>query len=125
LNNFLGELEVTIGDQTFTLRPCFDGLMEMEARSGLTISQLVNKFLGGRIGITDLVAVIYGGVIGAPEKNKDAPTFAQLGEIIMAGGMTALIDPALKILLAGYSGRAIADIDKESKKKRAKRGGQA
>ena len=118
-NHVLGELEVKIGERTFVLRPTFEGLAETETRASCSLAGLVNKIVKGEQGIRDVVAIVYGGIIGAAEKNAPVPSFDELGQLILGHGYVKLSGACGKFVGAAYSGRPIEEIaePKSAKKK--------
>lgn len=117
-NPLLGELEIKIGDDDFTLRPTFEGLIEIERRAGLSISQLANQIMMGITGITSVTSIIFGGVFGFTE-GKPNITFNKLGEKVMVHGYANLLADCGQFLAAAISGVNIDDCSSEvtSKKK--------
>lgn len=113
MNKLLGEVEVKILDETYKLKPTFQGIAEMEGRSGLSITGLINKALTGQLGLTDVVAVVYGGIVGSTNGNPPI-SHGALGDHIMVHGMTKLLAPCGQFLGAAYSGKPIGEIDASS-----------
>lgn len=109
-NHVLGEVEVKIKDRTFTLRPTFEAVCELEARSRLTLAEMVNKMAVGKFGLSDVAAIVWAGMLGAAEKNKDVPNFNDLGRMIMEDGYTKLAPACGKFVGAAYSGKPIEEI---------------
>jgi hypothetical protein len=91
----------------------------MEQRAGHTLARLVNKFLRGDQSLNDVVAITWGGIAGAPERNPNPPTYEELGQLIVAHGYPRLFMMCGKYVGAAYAGRPIDDIvlPKEVKKK--------
>lgn len=121
MNKTLGELEVEILGERYTLKPTFEGLIEMESRSGLTIAALLSRFTFQSAGMKDVAGVIYGGMLGAND-GKPSLSFQEVGEMITRHGFNKLLVPCAKFVGAAYSGKSIDEIDaniadKEEKKK--------
>jgi len=120
-NPLIGELEIEILDQKFTLRPTFEGLIEAETRSGSSIAQLANKIMLSIAGIRDYTAIIYGGVYGYNDNKVPSITFNELGNMIMKHGFPNLAHACGQFMGAAISGNPIKDIDTsvlDSKKKK-------
>lgn len=118
-NPLLGELEIKLGDEKFTLRPTFEGLMQVEQRSGCSIAQLSKKIMTGIIGIQDATSIIYGGIFGYCD-GKPKFTYEEIGNKVMKHGYVHLLDPIGKFVAAALMGMSINDIDtssEDSKKK--------
>lgn len=82
-NNFRGEVEIQIGEVKYTLRPSFDGLLEIEEKSGLGLMELVNQIGNGKLSTKQAVAIVYGGIIGSGGKVE----FKELGDACVQQGM--------------------------------------
>lgn len=117
-NPLLGELEIKIGDEKFTLRPTFEGLLEMEARSGSSVAQLSKKIMLGITGIQDATAIAFGGIYGHAD-GKPNITFNELGNKIMKHGYPHLLGGLGQFIGAALTGTNMNDISDgsdESKK---------
>lgn len=58
MNPARGEAVVTLGGETFTLRPSFEALVEIETRAGCRIVPLALRLAKGDYGPADLEAVL-------------------------------------------------------------------
>jgi len=112
-NKLLGEVEIELCGEKYILKPEFEGLVEMEDRSGSSIAVLINKMIAGSLGIRDITAIIYGGMVGFKTKQRLNLTFLEVGNMVIAEGMTKLLTACGKLLAAGYSGKPIDDGDTE------------
>lgn len=118
-NPLLGELEIELGDEKFTLRPTFEGLMQIEQRSGSSIAQLSKKIMVGITGIQDATAIVYGGVYGYCD-GKPKFTYEEIGNKVMAHGYCNILGPICQFIGAALLGKNVNDIDDgsgDSKKK--------
>lgn len=93
-NSFRGEVEIEIGELKYTLRPSFEGLLEIEERSGLGLMELVNQIGNGRLSTKQAVAIIYGGIIGSGGKVE----FKELGDACVQHGMLEISTKAAVFL---------------------------
>jgi hypothetical protein len=94
----IGEVEIELGGKTYTIKPSFRALVEIEEKSGqacLTIAEGISK---GLIPVKTLVAILYGGLVGAGVKDL---TFDQVGEFVIEGGMNRYVQPAATFLARG------------------------
>lgn len=110
MNRLLGEIEIEILGEKHVLKPTFEGILEMERLAGSTVATLVNRFIYGGAGMKDVVAVIYGGIVGS-SGNKPPFTFSALGEKVMQHGMNKFIVACATFVGAAYSGKPIHEID--------------
>lgn len=117
-NKLLGEVEINLGNESYILKPTFEGIVEMESRAGITIAGLVNRYAALALGITDITAIVYGGLVGAEDARLKKMTFNELGQKIMNHGMTKLLKPCGQIIAAAYSGKPIGEIDVTEQKKK-------
>ena len=109
-NPLLGEKEIEINGTTFTLRPSFEGLIEIERRAGCSISQLANKIMLGIAGITDVTSIIYGGVFGFHD-GKPEITFNKIGEKVMVHGFANLLSCCGQFIASAISGTDINECE--------------
>jgi len=83
-NREIGELDVEIAGVVYKLRPSFTALTEIEDKAGMGLLEISMQFSKGKISIRSIVAILYGGMMGASSKLPF--TFDQLGEIIVKEG---------------------------------------
>ena len=86
-NKQRGEVEVRLGGRTWTMRPTFQAIAEIEDRTGLGMVELVVRFSDGRFGVTHMTAVIWAGIHAA---HDDAPDFDEVGEMVVKHGIQRL-----------------------------------
>jgi hypothetical protein len=105
-NKEVGEVEVIIGGEAFTLRPSFRGLVEIEDKAGRGLLEIAKDISEGRANLKDIVAIIYGGVYGALDAGQKMPvTYDDLGERILKHGYPQLVTPAILFFGNGLKGR--------------------
>jgi hypothetical protein len=83
-NPHRGEVAVTLDGHSFTLRPSWEALVEIEQATGVGIMQLAAAFATGRFRVTDLHAVLMAGLKAGGEKRADP---AEVGRMIAATGI--------------------------------------
>lgn len=93
-NNFRGELDFEVGGVKYILRPSFQGLLEIEEKSGLGLMELVNQIGNGKLSTRQAVAIVYGGIIGSGGKVD----FDALGEACVEHGMLQVSTTAAMFL---------------------------
>lgn len=67
-NPIRGEVDVTIGTRTITLRPTHDAMVAVEKETGESMSRLVRRAAERDLGIQHIDAVIRHGAMAAAEK---------------------------------------------------------
>jgi len=106
----LGDVEVDIGDKTYTLSPTWEGLMKVEELTGHTLAQLAQKIIGMQCGVRDITGILYGCLYGA-EDGKPGISYRDFGMEVISHGM-ASFTPICRILItAGYTGMPIKQIE--------------
>lgn len=89
-----GECEVKLGRETFTLRLALGDLEELENLLGIGVVELATSFTGGKAKLSQAVAVIRQGFIGAGLKKSDAQVrklIEDTGIGIMSAAATLLL----------------------------------
>lgn len=115
-NALIGELDITVNEKSYTLRPTFEGLIEIEKRANCSLAQLTNRILLGIAGITDVTAIIYGGIYGHSE-GKPPITHGDIGQQIMKHGYCNLLGECGQFVAASISGTDINECAKTEVKK--------
>ena len=100
-NQFRDEMEITVGEETFLLRPSFEGLLEIEDKAKAGLLELMQQISSGKITARHTVAIIYGGVVGAGTKIS----FDDLGEKCLQHGMPEISGKAAMFLAKIVSAR--------------------
>lgn len=100
-NRVIGEIEIKLGGKTYTLKPSFQSIAEIEDRSGLGIAALASKISKGNIGLKDAAALIYGGLIGSGETSL---RFEEVGEMIRREGPIKFFGIASEFLASCLKG---------------------
>jgi hypothetical protein len=110
-NQFRDEMEITVGEDTFLLRPSFEGLLEIEDKAKAGLLELMQQISSGKITARHTVAIIYGGIVGAGGKI----TFDELGQKCLEHGMAEISGKAAMFLAKIVSARQKKTNPKESK----------
>lgn len=91
-----GEVQVTLGGQTHIMRPTFEALVAIEERTGMSLLRIVEKASDRDISLGTIGAVVYEGIKAT---NPDLKlTFKEVGRLVVASGITNLIEPVVKLL---------------------------
>ena len=96
-----GEVAITLGGQRFVMRPDFEHLVEMEVRTGVGLVELTRRIASGKYGVRDMAAIVTAGLKGGGEERAD---FAKVGAMILADGLTSLVDPVNQFLINAITG---------------------
>ncbi len=89
-----GEVEVELDGRSFTMRPSFRALMEIEAATGTNIMTLVRRFAAKSFGIGDVAAIVTAGLKAAGEPaSRD-----KVGELVFKTGLLKVATPAGEFL---------------------------
>lgn len=110
-NKLLGEVEIELAGEKVKLKPEYQGIYEMESLSGKSLALLVNEFATGMPSLKSIVAVVYGGMVGAAKGENPPLSYHELAQQIVSDGHMNFFRPCLKIVGAAYSGRPVDDIE--------------
>ena len=100
-NKQRGEVEVVLGGKTWTMRPAFQALCEIEGRTGVGITTLARRCYEGEFGVGPITAVLWAGIRAA---HDDAPDYDEVGRLVVKEGVSRFAAPALAFLLAALIG---------------------
>ena len=115
-NKQRGEVEVCFAGKTWTMRPAFGALAEIEGRTGLGMAAVVRRFAEGELGIDDVAAVIGAGIGAA---HDDAPDFESVKRAVVEEGFNKFAVVASEFLAGALAGGASGRIGGQAKKARA------
>ena len=105
-NREIGEVEITIGAQAYLLRPTFSALAEIEDKADKSLMDLAQQMGAGKIKFKDVVAIVYGGILGAtPDGAKMPFSYNELGNMIAESGYLKLPGPVTMFFLNAIKGR--------------------
>ena len=101
-----GEVEIELDGRSFTMRPSFRALMEIEAATGTNIMTLVRRFAAKSFGIGDVAAIVTAGLKAAGEPaSRD-----KVGELVFKTGLLKVATPAGEFLWNALgTGRDVAE----------------
>lgn len=97
-NKEIGEVELELGGKTYTLKPSFKALVEIEDKAGLPCLSIAQDISNGKLAVKSVVAILYGGLVGAGVKDL---SFDQVGEFVVEGGLQRYVQPAATFLARG------------------------
>lgn len=96
-----GEVEITLAGDSYTLRPSFQALCEIEEATGMGIAALLRRYGDGAFGVRDVAAVLWAGIRAT---DRQAPRMNEIGEIIVEEGLAAFVEPVGRFLARAVSG---------------------
>ena len=92
--------DITIGEETFTLRPTFEAIMEFKAKAGFDVFKGIME-LGSDPDIEVVVTAIWSGIKGEyifQGKGDKAPSFSEIGSLGISVGVTKCVFEAYSFL---------------------------
>ncbi len=99
-NAVRGEVELKLGGKTYTLRPTFEALCEIESRLGMGIVELVTRVPRNRLALRHAAVVAHEGA-RAGGHDDDLET---IGAAITEAGLQNVMEPLVRFLLSGIAG---------------------
>ena len=99
-NPHRGEVEITLAGKTYTMRPTFEALCEIEDRTGVGLAVQLRRFAEGTFGVRDVAAILSAGIRAS---DKAAPGIDEIGQIIVEEGIAPFAE-AIGVFLAGTVG---------------------
>lgn len=104
-NQLVGEAEVTVGGVTYVLRPSFRALNEIDRLAGVGVMIIANNIAKSDFQTRQIVAVIYGGILGGLPKGQPAPmSFEEFGDALVQEGLMKFAIKASEFLSAAMVG---------------------
>ncbi len=73
-NKHRGEVDITLLGKTWTLRPTFGALAEIEDATGMGLAAIVQRFASGAFGIADVAIVLREGMRAVRDDVPDLET---------------------------------------------------
>jgi hypothetical protein len=103
-NKYRNEVEVTLNGESYTLRPTFNCIVEIEAAVGCSLMQFLPRFVAGQMTASQAFAILSAGIKGAGDK----VAADSLQENMAEGGFNDVVVAIDKFLTAStMSGDAI------------------
>jgi hypothetical protein len=93
-------MTVMLDGESYSLRPNFMALQALEQESGTGLVTLARRFAEGAFTLADCVAVLRAGILGA-----GGVVPANLGALIVAGGIAGIAGPVAQFLEAAITGK--------------------
>jgi len=78
-------IDLTLGEMTYSLRPTFGALMRIEQALGAGIGALRLRFLRSEYGVGEVTRIVYEGIRAV--LGNDAPKIEEIGEAIIRHGL--------------------------------------
>lgn len=100
MNKWKGTFNIEIGDETFTLRPSFDAMVEFEDKCGVTADVAYEQINKGQVSFKITAAAIWAGMMGEQlAKGGDVPSFRVIGQKLRNDCMIKHAQNASRFLL--------------------------
>jgi len=93
-NQQRGETTIVLGEESYTLRPSFEAMCEIEDHLNCSMLELVTKFQQGDLRFKATAMIIWAGIHGSQEdgfKPKTPPTLEDVGNSIRKHGLATLL----------------------------------
>ena len=106
MNKYRGDFEISLGDETFTLRPDFESLCEFEDKAQVSAYEALKDFQKERVPAKVIGAVIWSGIRGHyRELNRidQAPSYSYIGQLIIKQGIPSILPHVFEYLSKALS----------------------
>ena len=98
-NKHRGEVELVIGEKTYTLRPTFTAMVEFEDKASTTVMQaLTDVAEHQKFPFKVAAAAVWSGIGGATKPGVKRPSFEEIGAEIHQHGLFKLMPEIFKYL---------------------------
>ena len=101
-NEQRGEVELRLGDETYTLRPTFEALCAIEGRLGAGVLEIAERMAARRIGLREVAAIVFETAKAGGHK----VTESEIGAGILEAGLFAVILPVVELFSRALAGPA-------------------
>lgn len=100
-NKARASYEIKIGESVYVLRPTFEAIMEFQEKVKTTAFKAIENLASGSPDPKIVVAAIWAGILGEhlfQGKDNDAPSFSEVGAIVMDYGVSNTVFEAYAFL---------------------------
>ena len=94
-NESRNEIEVVLDGKTWTMRPTFQRLREIEHKTGKSAAELMRAIGRGEASLDQFVIVLE---YGLKDAGDNPPGFDQIGECLLRDGTKGLLRPVMAFL---------------------------
>ncbi len=101
-NTKRGDVDIEIGGVTYTMRPSFEAICEIEHLTGLKILPLASDLSSGNIGMESVAQIIYAGIGGYDKKSR--PSFKEIGNEVKAAGLIKMAGIVTNFIVSAIGG---------------------
>lgn len=109
-NKFKREVNLTLGQREYAMRPTFEAICEFEEKSGTNSFSAIQQIHKGQGISSKIVAAAFWAGIRASKDFQDnpsmAPTFGEVGRLVQERGLSTLIPIFVDFLVKGMSSDA-------------------
>lgn len=89
-NSQRGEVSLLLGGKEYTLRPTFEALCELEARTRVSLPDLVMDLQMGNPSLMKLSLIIWSGIWGF--NKESSPSINEVGEMVVTDGLVNVLE---------------------------------
>lgn len=108
------EVEIALDGKTYTLQSNFQALCEIEELTGLGVSEILRRVWDGALSVNQISTVIWSCIRAA---NSSPPAIEEVGEMVIAQGLKAFVEPVIRLLGPVVTGEAVSEERSVRKKK--------
>lgn len=105
-NQARGEVAFAAGERTYTLRPTFEALCEIEHKLNAGLVEIAERIVARKYGVHDVTAILHAGARSADATVSEE----EIGAAIVRAGLRPAMEAALDFLV-----RALSGADEEKK----------
>lgn len=100
-NPHRGEVEIVLAGKSYTMRPTFQALAEIEHLAGAGMVALANRFIAKQYGVRDAAAIIFPAIKATGETGA---SYERVGELVVQTGLTNIAPALLQFVVNAISG---------------------
>ncbi len=104
-NEQRGEIELKLGDESYTLRPTFEALCAIEGRLGAGVLEIAERMAARRIGFREVAAIVFETAKAGGHKLDET----EVGEAILEAGLFAVIVLVVELFSRALSGPTVGN----------------
>lgn len=95
---------VTLGDNSYTLKPSFGALIRIERALDAGLGTLIMRFLRREYGAADTARILHEGIVAAA--GDGAPSYEEIGRMVVREGVDQVAPAAIELIQAALAGFA-------------------
>lgn len=106
MNPQRGEVEITLGGQSYTIRPTFQVLSSIEGALGCGTLAVVQRWTRGEIAVTEVAQILFQAL-----RPMKGPALNKIGEMLMREGYQHHIAPLVNFMARPFTGNDATEFD--------------